>query len=108
MWDAESVGIAIADISAPADAEKNGAKKESPEAPQLGDEQCAMDFGLAEGIAFSTAPGVSALVDFNRFNGGREAAIASLREVLSNGLLEKSVHDLKRVIGLLAETRHHA
>jgi len=27
--------------------------------------------------------------------------LAAIREVLSNGLIEKSVHDLKRVVGLL-------
>ncbi|MBC8028546.1 MAG: DNA polymerase I [Pyrinomonadaceae bacterium] len=102
LWDAESVGIAIADTTASGDNEKK-AKKGEQEAAQFGDEQCAMDFGLAEGIAFSTAPGVSALVDFNRFEGGQDAVIASLREVLSNGLLEKSVHDLKRAIGLLTK-----
>lgn len=103
LWDAESVGIAIADSKAPASEGKKTSSQQSDAAPQLGDEQCAMDFGLAEAIAFSTAPGVSALVDFNRFNGGREAAIASVREALSNGLLEKSVHDLKRAVGLLAK-----
>ena len=41
--------------------------------------------------------------DFNRFAGGKDAALASLRDVLSNGLLEKSVHDLKRAVGLLAK-----
>jgi DNA polymerase-1 len=101
LWDAESVGIAIVDSAGAVDSEK--AKKADEANKQLDDVQCAMDFGLAEGIAFSTGPGVSALVDFNRFNGGRDAAIASLREVLSNGLLEKSVHDLKRAVGLLAK-----
>jgi len=103
LWDAESVGIAIADSSAQADAGKKTSSRITEEVPQLGNEQCAMDFGLAEGIAFSTAPGVSSLVDFNKFNGGRDAAIASLQEALSNGLLEKSVHDLKRTVGLLAK-----
>jgi len=102
LWDAESVGIAITDTtSAPESAQKT--KRDEPDPSQLGDEQCAMDFGLAEGIAFSTSPGVSSLVDLNRFNGSRDTAVESLREVLSNGLLEKSVHDLKRMIGLLAK-----
>jgi len=100
LWDAETVGVAVADTR-PGGIDKNGEEKREPDADQTGDEQCAMDFGLAEGIAFSTAAGVSALVDFNRFAGGKDAAIASLRDVLSNGLLEKSVHDLKRAVGLL-------
>ena len=33
---------------------------------------------------------------------GREAALAPIREMLGNGLIEKSVHDLKRAIGLLS------
>jgi DNA polymerase-1 len=65
------------------------------------EEQCEIEYEIAEGIAFSTAEGNAAFVDFNRFAEGREAAITALREVLSNGLLEKSVHDLKRAVGLL-------
>ncbi len=95
LWDAESVGIAIADGSPPND------RDQKTEADALG-EQCAIEYEPAEGIAFSTAPGVAALVDFNKFAEGREAALAALREVLSNGLIEKSVHDLKRAVGLLA------
>lgn len=94
LWDAESVGIAVADSNSAAVAEQKGE-------PPL--EQCAMDYEAAAGIAFSTAAGVSAFIDFNKFAEGREALLASLREVLSNGLIEKSVHDLKRAIGLLAK-----
>jgi DNA polymerase-1 len=85
LWDAESVGIAVAD-STPVGS---------------GEQQCAIDYQAAEGVAFSTAAGSAALVDFAKFSEGRETAIASVREVLSNGLLEKSVHDLKRAVGLL-------
>jgi DNA polymerase-1 len=86
LWDAESVGIAIAD-STPAGS---------------GEQQCAIDYNDAEGIAFSTAAGSSSLIDFKNFAEGSETAIAAIREVLSNGLLEKTVHDLKRAIGLLS------
>jgi DNA polymerase-1 len=99
LWDAESVGVAIADATPtkqPADKEEVGDDDE------LLVQQCDFNYELAEGIAFSTAAGSSAFVDFNKFAEGRDAALASLREVLSNGLLEKSVHDLKRAIGLLA------
>lgn len=97
LWDAESVGIAIADAAS----SDNKDQKAEAEAGSPG-EQCEIDYEPAEGIAFSTAPGVAALVDFNKFAEGREAALAALREVLSNGLIEKSVHDLKRAVGLLA------
>ena len=97
LWDAETVGIAITDGTQP---EQKDQKAES-EVGAPG-EQCAIDYEPAEGIAFSTAPGVASLVDFKKFPEGREAAIAAVREVLSNGLIEKSVHDLKRAVGLLA------
>lgn len=95
LWDAESVGIAITDGTQP---EQRDQKTET----EVPGEQCAIDYEPAEGIAFSTATGVASLVDFNKFPEGREAALAALREVLSNGLIEKSVHDLKRAVGLLA------
>lgn len=105
LWNAESVGIAVADAGPVVNS--NADKQADPDAPSITEpalgRQQAMDFDRAEGIAFSTAAGSSSLVDFNRFDGGKDAAIATLREVLSNGLLEKSVHDLKRAIGLLAK-----
>lgn len=101
LWDAESVGIAIADSAPP-----NRLSDKSDNSQQSGElqleQQCAIDYELADGIAFSIAEGSSAFVDLNKFAEGREAALALLREVLSNGLIEKSVHDLKRAIGLLA------
>src|SRR5215510_4541762 len=85
LFDAESVGIAIAD-STPAGA---------------GEQECFTELQTTRGIAFSTKPGVSAYVDLEKFAGGAQSAIDSLREVLTNGLLEKSVHDLKRATALL-------
>ncbi|MGH9875664.1 MAG: DNA polymerase, partial [Pyrinomonadaceae bacterium] len=98
LWDAESVGIAIADATP---SNRPSDKGEESDELQL-EQQCVIDYELAEGIAFSIAEGRSAFVDFNKFSEGREAVLASLREVLSNGLIEKSVHDLKRAIGLMA------
>jgi DNA polymerase-1 len=86
LWEAERVGIALAD-STPAG---------------NGEQECALDFGAALGIAFSTSSGSAAYIDLDKFAGGRERALAALREVLANGLIEKSVHDLKRAVGLLA------
>lgn len=87
LWDAESVAIAIAD-STPAGS---------------GEQQCAIDYDVAEQIAFSTDAASAALVDLQKFNGNKEQALTSIREVLSNGLIEKTVHDLKRAVGLLAK-----
>jgi DNA polymerase-1 len=102
LWDAEGVGIAILDSTAAQHGERPAdPSEETSEQPP--DAQCVLDYEPAEAIAFSTAAGVSTVVDLNRFPEGREQALTSLREVLSNGLIEKSVHDLKRVVGLLAK-----
>ena len=84
LFDAESVGIAIAD-SKPAGS---------------GLQECFTELEMTQGIAFSTTPGTSAYVDLERFSGGN--AVETLREVFTNPLIEKSVHDLKRATGLLA------
>ena len=85
LWDAESVGIAVSD----------------PTPTETSDQQC-LGYDLAAGIAFSTAPGVSAYVDLENFKEGQAAALDGLREFFANGLIEKSVHDLKRAVGLLS------
>jgi DNA polymerase-1 len=85
FWDAESVGVAVADAT-PAGTDE---------------QQCAFDYDAASVLAFSTAPGAAAVVDLEKFGIEREAAITALREVMSNGLIEKSVHDLKRAVALL-------
>ena len=85
LFDAEHVGVAVAD-STPAG---------------TGEQECFTELDTTRGIAFSTGAGVSAYVDFEKFEGGADQAVAQLREVLANGLVEKSVHDLKRAVGLL-------
>ncbi|HEX7331221.1 MAG TPA: DNA polymerase I [Pyrinomonadaceae bacterium] len=85
LFDAESVGVAVAD-STPAG---------------TGEQECFTELQTTRGIAFSTEAGISAYVDLEKFSGGVDSAIATLRDVLSNGLIEKSVHDLKRAVGLL-------
>jgi DNA polymerase-1 len=85
LWEAEHVGFAISN-SAP---------------PGAGQQQSPRDAHGARGIAFSTKAGESAFVDFENFAEGGDAALAPLREFLANGLLEKSVHDLKRATALL-------
>jgi DNA polymerase I len=86
LWEAEHVGLAISNSSPPG----------------AGQQQSTRDEHGAHGIAFSAAAGKSAFVDLENFAEGKAAAIGSLRELLANGLLEKSVHDLKRAVGLLA------
>src|SRR5215213_8225113 len=54
------------------------------------------------GLSISYAPHTSHFIDLGEFEGGREQAVSMLRDVLSNGLLSKSVHDLKRAHALLA------
>jgi len=87
LWDAESVAIAVADAT-PAG---------------TGEQECATDYDGAKGIAISTATGQSAYIDLEKFAEGINSAVEPLREVLSNGLIEKSVHDVKRAVGLLAQ-----
>ena len=85
LFDAERVGVAVAD-STPAG---------------TGEQECFTELQATRGIAFSTKAGISAYVDLEKFSDGVDSAIATLRDVLSNGLIEKSVHDLKRAVGLL-------
>jgi DNA polymerase-1 len=84
LFDAETVAIAIAD-STPAGS---------------GQQECFTELDMTQGIAFSTQPGSAAYVDLEKFEGGN--AIAALRDVFTNPLIDKSVHDLKRATGLLA------
>jgi DNA polymerase-1 len=86
LWQAESVGIALTNSSQPG----------------AGQQQSERDEHGARGIAFAAAAGESAFVDFDSFDGGRDAAADRLRELLTNGLAEKSVHDLKRTTALLS------
>jgi DNA polymerase-1 len=86
LWQAEHVGIALSNSSAPG----------------AGQQQSVRDDHGARGIAFAVEAGKSAFVDLENFAEGRDTAIASLKELLTNGLLEKSVHDLKRATSLVA------
>ncbi len=67
-----------------------------------GTQESVRDAARPAGIAISTAANTSVFVDLENFEGGHEAALPHLRDVLSNGLLSKSVHDLKRATALLA------
>jgi len=85
LWQAEHVGLAISNSTPPG----------------AGQQQSTHD-GSARGIAFAHRPGTSAFVDLDSFAEGKEAVLQTMRELLSNGLIEKSVHDLKRATALLA------
>jgi DNA polymerase-1 len=86
LWQAETIGLSLSN-SLP---------------PGAGQQQSVRDQHGATGIAFSLKPGESAFVDLENFESGRNAAIDQLRELLTNGLAEKSLHDLKRTTALLA------
>ncbi|MGH9909001.1 MAG: DNA polymerase I, partial [Pyrinomonadaceae bacterium] len=87
LWEVENLGIAIADATPVG----------------TGEQECANDFDVPRGIAVSLTEGQSAYVDLENFDGGSDVAIDALREVLTTGLVEKSVHDLKRAVGLLTK-----
>jgi DNA polymerase-1 len=84
LWQAEHIGLAISNSTPPG----------------AGQQQSTHD-GPARGIAFAPQAGTSAFVDLDNFVEGKEAALEAMRELLSNGLIEKSVHDLKRATALL-------
>jgi DNA polymerase-1 len=86
LWDTEHWSFAVSD-STPAGAGQQGG---------------ARDEARPTGVAISTAQNTSSFVDLENFEGGIDAAVAPLRDVLANGLLSKSVHDLKRATALLA------
>src|SRR5882672_2368719 len=86
LWEAESIGLALTNSSEPG----------------AGQQYSTRDEHGARGIAFSSAAGSSAFLDLDGFGEGRQVAVEGIRELLSNGLLEKTVHDLKRATALLA------
>src|SRR5262249_10075804 len=86
LWQAETIGLALSNSSAPG----------------TGQQQSVRDEHGARGIALSAEPGQSSFVDLENFAEGRDASVSALKELLTNGLLEKSVHDLKRTAALLA------
>lgn len=87
LWDVEHWAFALAASSSPAGGGQQVAVR-GEETPT--------------GVAISHAPNTAHFIGFEDFEGGREQAASMLRDVLSNGLLEKSVHDLKRAVALLS------
>ncbi len=85
LWDTDHFSFAVSDHT-PAGAGQQGSLR---------------DGTRATGLAISFASHTSAFIGFENFDGGADAAIAAVRDVLTNGLLPKSVHDLKRATALL-------
>jgi DNA polymerase I len=55
------------------------------------------------GVAIATAVGVAHYIDIENFKDGPESAIGPLRDILSNGFLEKTTHDYKRNLAVLGK-----
>jgi len=53
------------------------------------------------GLAIASATGVSHYIDLENFEGGRDAALEPLRDILTNGFLEKVAFDYKKNLGVL-------
>ncbi|MBA2339620.1 MAG: DNA polymerase I [Pyrinomonadaceae bacterium] len=99
LWDVDHWSFAIAEVAPPKKTRRKASDAEDEEAEETGS---TIEVGAPIGIAISTAAHQSDYIDFQNFEGGRDAVIETLRDVLSNGLLAKSVHDLKRHVALLA------
>jgi DNA polymerase-1 len=85
LWETEHWGFAISDKSPVGAGQQSGLQKDTK----------------AAGIAISTAAGSATFIDLENFQDGTDTIIPLLRDVLANGLLAKSVHDLKRAVALL-------
>ncbi len=53
------------------------------------------------GVAISTGAGASYYVDFENFAEGKDEAVSQLKDILSNGFLEKVTHDYKCNLAVL-------
>src|SRR5713226_5920509 len=73
LWEVESIGLALTNSTEPG----------------AGQQYSTRDEHGARGIAFSLAAGNSVFLDLDAFAEGRQVAVGGIRELLSNGLLEK-------------------
>ena len=53
------------------------------------------------GVAIAVGAGFSNYIDLENFEEGKDEAVALLKDILSNGFLDKSVHDYKRNLAVL-------
>ncbi len=61
----------------------------------------AFDKVAPVGIAISHSPGHAALIDLEKFEGGREGAVRPLADLFANPYVEKSTHDYKSKLAIL-------
>ena len=113
LWDTEHWSFYVADPPAPPDAPSSTATRKRKKASPATDEGQDASVEIApaspstangnpSGIAISTGARSAAFIDLENFEpSDREAGLATLRDVFGNGLLSKSVHDLKRAVALL-------
>jgi DNA polymerase I len=55
------------------------------------------------GVAIAVGAGFSNYIDLENFEEGKDEAVALLKDILSNGFLDKSVHDYKRNLAVLSK-----
>lgn len=67
-----------------------------------GSRHSAFDKVRPLGVAISHSPGHAALIEFENFEGGRDAAIRPLADLFANPYVEKSTHDYKSKLAVLA------
>ncbi|HNU07877.1 MAG TPA: DNA polymerase I, partial [Pyrinomonadaceae bacterium] len=67
------------------------------------DKASSFDMLPPVGVAIATAAGASHYVDLEHFAEGRDVAAGSLRDILSNGFLDKVTHDLKSQLASLTK-----
>jgi DNA polymerase-1 len=72
------------------------------DASNAGDRHSCFDARKPPGLAIASAAGVSHYIDFLNFEGGMETAVRSVGDLMSNGFLEKAVHDNKKNRSTLA------
>lgn len=82
LWEADFWSFAVDDTNSPKDSSSYD-KQEPP------------------GVAIATGAGASFYIDLQNFESGKEEAVTPLRDILSNGFLEKCVHDYKRNLAVL-------
>jgi DNA polymerase-1 len=115
LWDSEHWSFALGEAAREEEKgrEGEGEIKEVAEPPLQGNLFAALEesgFSLSlslplppseVAIAISTGAGQASYIDLPNWKGDKECAVEALRDVVGNGLVEKSVHDLKRAVGLL-------
>ena len=82
LWESEHWSFQVDDTNSPAKADSY-AKKEPL------------------GVAIATGAGASFYIDLENFEGGKQTAVEPLRDILSNGFLEKVTHDYKCNLAVL-------